>query len=199
MGRLASYIRFKSSKMLLHTAKNRYIMNIAITTLQPQTRMGGISHPMHQRQKPLNIIIDTVLVVVVAILLGLSVRFFGINVSIAATLLVGIWVLDAFLKRTYGFDSDTIFADLTLASFGYSVSYAVGLLSQNMNSFVSEAVLNAFILTFIIFLTWVANISLCRIFRMRPPSIWLKRLAWIFSVLIGLFSVFVAFYPLFIR
>ena len=185
--------------MLLHTAKNHYIMDIAITMLQPKTRMGGIHHSMHQRQKPLNIVIDTVIIVAVAGLLALSVQVFGINVSIAATLLVGIWVLDAFLKRTYGFDSDTIFADLTLASFGYSVSDAVRLLSQNMNSFVSEAVLKAFIFTFIIFLTWVANISICRIFRMRSTSVWLKRMALIFSVLIGLTSVFVAFYPLFVR
>jgi len=154
---------------------------------------------MHQRQKPINIIIDTILIVVVVILLGLSVNFFGINVSIAATLLVGIWVLDAFLKRTYGFDSDTIFADLTLASFSYSVSYAVSLLSQNMQNFVSESIFTAFILTFIIFLTWVANISLSRIFKMRPTSSWLKPIALIFSVIMGLSSVFVAFYPMFIR
>jgi len=113
--------------------------------------------------------------------------------------LVGIWVLDAFLKRTYGFDSDTIFADLTLASFSYSVSYAVSLLSQNMQNFVSESIFTAFILTFIIFLTWVANISLSRIFKMRPTSSWLKPIALIFSVIMGLSSVFVAFYPMFIR
>lgn len=159
-----------------------------------QSKMGGNHFIMRHRQQPINIIIDTGLIVSVVVSLGISVNFFGVTVSLAATLLIGIWVFDAFLKRTYGFDSNTIFADLTLASFGYSVSHSIGLLSLGSNI---DMIINAFILTFLILLTWVANISLCRIFGMRPNKSWIKPAAWFFSVLIGLSSVFIAFYPLF--
>ena len=162
------------------------------------SKMGGSHYPMHQRQKPTNILIDTALIIFVVVLLGIGVNYFGISVSVAATLLIGVWVIDAFLKRTYGFDSDTIFADLTLTSFGYSVSYAIGLLSLSYSSNSSNLIIHAFTLTFLIFLTWVANISLCRVFRMRSNNNWIKPIAWLFSVLLGLLSVFIAFYPLFV-
>ena len=95
-----------------------------------------------------------------------SVYSFPINFIVSVFSLVGVWLLDGFLKEKFSIDNETLFADLSFAAFIFSGSQVITEIGRyQSNDKYVDYLLKLCVLTFILFFIWILNLSLFREFN----------------------------------
>lgn len=116
----------------------------------------------HTSGKP-HYMVDIAIILPAVIFLSFSLIYFRLDISITLVLLFGVWTLDSFIKKSYGFSNETVFADLSFSSFIFVGSQGVNLISTHPILPVdTNNMARVGILAFILMLLWLGNLSICR-------------------------------------
>lgn len=154
-----------------------------------------------QSNKTLDIVIDALLVVAIVLGIILTYLFLSMNLAYGLAMLVGIWYIDAYLKKSFEYPNETLFADLSFAAFMFFVGQkGLEILSKNQGATSSTLTAETQVMPIIIGLciTWLGNLRLCR--GLVHPDRYLKTPSqlpyiWTISFLFACISIFAALLP----
>jgi hypothetical protein len=152
-------------------------------------------------KKTLDIFIDAFLVIIIASGIILTYIFLSANLAYGLAMLIGVWFIDAYLKKSFEYPNETLFADLSFAAlFFFGGQKGVDILSQLPGYYSSQIVPENPILPIIIGLgiAWLGNLRLCR--GLLHPEKFLKSrdhipYVWAFSFVFSLISIAAALLP----
>ncbi len=119
---------------------------------------------MHDQKRTLNLIVDAGLVCIFATRLILIYLLLSPHLAYGLALLIGIWYIDAYLKKSFEYPNETLFADLSFAAF----VFFAGQRSDSILSITStvenlrEPVVRVFPITLGLCILWLGNLRLCR-------------------------------------
>lgn len=123
-------------------------------------------------------------------LLAFALSFFvQPKITITILLLLFVWVIDAFIKKSYGFGSETVFADLSFACLAYTGGKGFDLFLSNLQAPLDIDTLAILSSTFFgLFIFWIGNLIVSRGFNNRGLRGKPRVYVWLMSSLLGLIS-----------
>jgi hypothetical protein len=107
--------------------------------------------------------LDFFLVLVIVLAFAALLLWVRLDITLTLVLLVGVWILDGYIKKTYCLGNETVFADLSFSALIFVGSQGVGLITisppipLDRTSFARLA-----IVTFVLGILWIGNLSVCR-------------------------------------
>jgi hypothetical protein len=140
-----------------------------------------------------NYCIDFFLILLIVFAFAASLLWLRLDVTLTLVLLVGVWLLDGYLKKTYGFGNETLFADLSFSALVFAGSQGIELvtvptpLSLNRMSLPRLAVI-----MFVLSILWIGNLSISRGLAEEtdqcPDNVKARRWIWVASFLLAMLS-----------
>jgi len=154
---------------------------------------------MRPQAHSINYLADGLTILVPIILIGVSLIWFELKITLTLVLLVGVWVVDGYLKKSHGFTTETLFADLSFASFISVGSQTVTMIAKSASpATTSSSVIELGVIAFILGLMWLGNLTMC---RGLSPSLQASQpqrqraSIWVASIAFGVISTSVALIP----
>jgi hypothetical protein len=146
-----------------------------------------------------NLYIEAFLALVTASGIIFTYFFFSINLAYGLAMLLGLWYIDAYLKNSFEYPNESLFADLSFASFIYFIGQkSVGLLLSVPGNTGQSIIVDNQIIPIIIglYIVWLGNLRLCR--ALIKPELYTNvnvTTIKILSCVIALFSMIIALLP----
>jgi hypothetical protein len=166
-------------------------------THRPITQVHQVSH---EQQAMKGYLIDGLVMLFSAAVIGISLAWFRLDITVTIVLLVGVWVVDGFLKKTYGFTGETLFADLSFSAFIFAGSQTVGAIAANASTGQNAAAITRLgVISFILSLIWLGNLRMCR--GLTPTQSTTREATrhyqtlWVVSLVFGAISTSIALLP----
>lgn len=163
-----------------------------------------MSAPAQQQTKVKNYLLDTLQALLVAGLIW-SVLQYNTFIALTLALLVGVWIIDAYVKKSLNFSNETIFADLSFSALMLVISRIIDVVRTSLFQASTERIIQFALLALILFIIWYANIAMCRgitdrltqanvILTVKTLKIEQRPAIWIFSFILSAISTFLALY-----
>lgn len=150
---------------------------------------------MQTTQNPESNIIDAFLAL--SIIAGLVTFYFlfPLNLTFVLILLVGVWWLDAYVKRMLRYENSTAFADLSFSALIFLGTQSINLAKSGINpTSVDNAITKVLVFTAITGFIWLGNLSTCGGLNHQSNLPWQRVLIWFLSLLFAILSVIFALY-----
>lgn len=137
--------------------------------------------------------LETLSIITISTIIVLFYFFGPLSVSIALTLLVGVWFIDVFLKYRFEIDIQTIFADLSFASLILIGGQIIEILQpQSLSGSKVTNVQDIVVFTVVLAIIWLGNLSACS--YLSKPN-FPGYIAMTISIMLSLFSIGLALMP----
>jgi len=147
-----------------------------------------------------SILIDAVLVLFIAVGIIVTCVFLSTQLAYGLAVIVGIWFIDAYLKKSFDYPNEALFADLSFAAFiffgGQNSNDIMNLTQTTSINSTHEYQLLPIVIGLCIL--WLGNLRLCR--GLFFPKKYLKSLnhvpiVWTISLLFAFISTAAALIP----
>jgi hypothetical protein len=137
-----------------------------------------------------------VLAVTLAVVSVWLLGIFPISIAFSVFLLCGIWAVDALIKCNFGFDSETLFADLSLEAVVLLGIRGMPSLAMTFGGagMGAEGQMIAVYL-FWLGILWLVNLSVCRSLQDSELASGKRSLAWVMSLIIAIASAYLSLHP----
>lgn len=110
-----------------------------------------------------SVLSELFIILITVAILGVSLLLLRLDITLTLVLLPGVWVLDLYLKEILGFGNETVFADLSFAALMFVSSQGIGLIAAHpLSNLDGASLVQLFIITFILLILWIGNLSFCR-------------------------------------
>jgi hypothetical protein len=118
-----------------------------------------------QSKSTLNIIVDVLLVFAITLGIILTYIFISANLAFSLSTLVGVWYIDGYLKKSFEYPNETLFADLSFASLIFFIGQkSVGelLVLPEKSGSLSNLEYQVLPIAIGLCILWLGNLRLCR-------------------------------------
>jgi hypothetical protein len=172
---------------------------------EPKLEMKSQSNMLFIKDAPFKELIANFSIILGGIILMLGAfTFMELKSALTLLLLVGTWLFDGFIKHTYGFKNETLFADFSFGAFAFSSGQSINMLSNSLSE-TNIATLFTLLITAALAFVWFGNLSICKYLLPTKPkldqnralSVNRYRVAWAMSCFLAILSCFGALYPQF--
>lgn len=148
-----------------------------------------------------DLLIDALLVFIIASGIVITYMFLSANLAYGLATLVGIWYIDAYLKKSFEYPTETLFADLSFAAFiFFGGQRGTDIISKLPSSTGTQLAPEIQVMPIAIGLciAWLGNLRLCR--GLLFPNKYLKspdhvRYVWSISFCFAFISIIAALLP----
>ena len=150
-------------------------------------------HPSNSSQLG-RYIVDSLFLALPLTLLIVSISVFPLKIALTVALLVFSWSFDAFMKRVLGLGTESMFADLSFASFMFVGSYGISTFSINTATTMvrGSSIVQLALITAAFGGGWFINLTICRGFKNLQG--WQLSILNVASFIIGVASAGVVIY-----
>ena len=111
---------------------------------------------MPQTNNLKNFLLDALIIIIVLVIIVLTWLLVSLEITMTLILLVGVWLINAYLKYILGLGSHTTFADLSFAAFIFVASQEWRLVIQIPTGINQPGhMLELGVITFILWFLWI--------------------------------------------